>query len=187
MNNNFSNRRRNYYIKKEFQRNFILKFCGLVAAGAVMSGLIVYAMSLATVTTTFENLRLTIKSTAAFILPALILSSIVVVVLVGVATIFITLFTSHKIAGALYAIEKHVDEVASGNLNVEFRLRSGDQLKPLAVGLDVMVRNLRTNVRGIKDAATDLENAIGRKGAHMPDDVRNKLEQLKSRIGTFSA
>ena len=40
----FKNRRKNYYINKKFQRNFILKFCGLIvleeqprpeAAGAI--------------------------------------------------------------------------------------------------------------------------------------------------------
>ncbi|MDO8525289.1 MAG: hypothetical protein Q7S07_02235, partial [Candidatus Omnitrophota bacterium] len=74
------NRRRQYYIKKEFQRNFILKFCLLVLTGSVISGVIVYLMSRATVTTSFEGLRLVIKSTADYILPAVLLSGMIVVV-----------------------------------------------------------------------------------------------------------
>jgi methyl-accepting chemotaxis protein len=187
MTTDFRNRRRNFYIKKEFQRNFILKFCALVAAGAVLSGLIVYVLSTSTVTTTFENSRLTIKSTADYILPAVLISGVVVVALVGVATIIVTLFTSHKIAGALYAIEKRVDEVASLNLKTEFRLRTDDQIKPLAVGLDVMTSKLRSNVKEIKDAISALEAAVDSRGrANIPADIVARLEELRAKAGKFN-
>ena len=116
----YENRRKNYYIKKEFQRNFILKFCLVVLIGSGLSGAIIYLMSTATVTTSFENLRLVIKSTADYILPAVFLSSVIVIIITGAATIFITLFTSHKIAGPLYRIEQDIRklprEISSRNL-----------------------------------------------------------------------
>lgn len=187
MNNTFPNRRRNYYIKKEFQRNFIMKFCALVFVGSLVSGLLIYAMSAATVTTTFENSRLTIKSTADYILPTVLLSTIVVMSVVGAATVIITLLTSHKIAGALYAIEKRVDEVSAGNLKTEFHLRSGDQLKSLAVSLNVMVGSLRKGVRDLKDAANELDTAIGSlEAGKIPSDIKNKLDQLKAKADTFN-
>lgn len=188
MTTDFRNRRRNYYIKKEFQRNFILKFCGLVVLGSIISGVIIYAMSTSTVTTTFENSRLTIKTTADYILPAVLLSSVAVICLIGLAAIAITLFASHKIAGALYAIEKRVDEVAAGNLKTEFHLRSGDQAKPLAVGLNVMVYNLRNNIKDIKTALLALEAALEAKyGADIPAELKTKLEEVKSKAGVFIA
>ena len=70
MKNQSQNRRRNYFIKKRFQTNFIIKFCALVAIGSIISGTIIYLMSRAALTTTFENSRLAIKSTADYILPA---------------------------------------------------------------------------------------------------------------------
>ena len=139
---NFGNRRRNYYIDREFQTIFILKFCGLIAIGSIISGLIIYAMSRATVTTTFENSRLTIKSTADFILPAVLLSGAVVIILIGLATIIMTLFISHKIAGPLYRLDKDVQEVTSGNLRMVFHLRAGDEIRPLAASLKA-VRSAR--------------------------------------------
>ena len=165
----------------------MLKFCALVVAGSVISGVIMYAMSASTVTTAFDNLRLTIKSTADYILPMVIFSSIIVVTLIGIATIIVTLFTSHKIAGPLYAIEKRVDEVAGLNLKTEFRLRTGDQLKPLAVGLDVMVSNLRKGVKDAGRALSELETAMGHPGyANMPAETRNKLEQLRASLEKFT-
>ena len=186
MSANFSNRRRNFYIKKEFQRNFILKFCTLVAAGSVISGAIIYAMSSSTVTTIFSNSRLIIKGTGEYILPTVLFSGIIVVFLVGIATIIITLFTSHKIAGPLYAIEKRVDEIAALNLKTEFHLRTDDQIKPLAVGLNVMISNLRKGAKDIKLALSELEAAMGKSGyTNMPPETRSKLEELKNSIEKF--
>jgi methyl-accepting chemotaxis protein len=187
MTTDFRNRRRNFYIKKEFQRNFILKFCALVVAGAALSGVIVYMLSMSTVTTTFENSRLTIKSTADYILPAILISGVVAVALIGIATIFVTLFTSHKISGALYAIEKRIDEVAALNLRTEFRLRTDDQIKPLAVGLGVMASNLRTGVKDIKDALSALDAAVDSRGrGNIPADIVKKIDELKAKAEKFN-
>jgi methyl-accepting chemotaxis protein len=173
------NRRRNYFIKKKFQADFILKFCSLVVAGSILSGLIIYLMSKSTVTTVFENSRLTIKSTADFILPAVLLSSLVVIVVIGLATIVVTLFVSHRIAGPLYRMEKDVQEVASGNLKKRFKLRSTDELKLLAESLDGMAQNLRQDVDDIKSAASELEK-------EMPPEAKEKLARLKKSLDKFS-
>jgi methyl-accepting chemotaxis protein len=173
----FMNRRRNYYIKKKFQRNFIMKFCFLVALGSVISGLIIYAMSRATVTTSFENSRLIIKSTADFILPAVMLSGAVVILLTGLATIAITLLTSHKIAGPLYRLEKDVDEVARGNLRMAFKLRQGDEIKALAASLNNMVRELKVRAADIKNAAEDLDSITASK-PEIPSEIREKVRRI---------
>jgi len=182
---NFNNRRRNYYIKKEFQRNFIMKFCFLVALGSLISGAIIYAMSRATVTTTFENSRLVIKSTADFILPSVLLSSAVVMISIGFVTILITLLTSHKIAGPLYRLEKDVDEVAAGNLKMAFGLRQGDEIKALAASLNNMVRELRGRVTDIKSAAKDLAVEVDTK----PDvsaGIKKKVKHICELSDKFS-
>ena len=174
------NRRRNYYIDKEFQTIFILKFCSLIAIGSIISGLIVYAMSRATVTTTFVNSRLTIKSTADFILPAVLLSGAVVIVLIGLATIIMTLFISHKIAGPLYRLDKDVQEITAGNLRVVFRLRTGDELKPLVGSMNDMTNTLRTRIAEAKSALEGLESA-----SSLPSDAREKVSKLRETLGKF--
>ncbi|MDD3905699.1 MAG: methyl-accepting chemotaxis protein [Candidatus Omnitrophica bacterium] len=171
------NRRRNYYIDKEFQAVFILKFCSLVAIGSVISGLIIYAMSRATVTTTFENSRLTMKSTADFILPAVFLSSVVVIILIGLAAIIMTLFVSHKIAGPLYRLDKDVQDVASGNLGMVFRLRTGDEIRPLAASLNEMVAVIRERVSEAKKNIDDAGLCAG-----LPAEAREKIALAKESL-----
>lgn len=186
MTDNWRNRRRNFFIKKEFQRNFIMKFCVVVILGSLISGGILYWMSKSTVTTTFENSRLTIKSTADYILPSVILSSLVVILGTGVATIFITLFTSHKIAGPLYRMEKDVQEFTTGNLNVRFGLRQDDELKLLASSLDIMAVTMKTRVSDIKKAVVELESAVeSSKMAVMSEKAKEKLQNIKIEISKF--
>jgi methyl-accepting chemotaxis protein len=174
MENKFHDKRRNYYIKKEFQRNFILKFCALVALGALISGAIIYAMSVSTVTTTFENSRLAIKSTSDYILPAVLLSSLIMMILVGFATIVITLFTSHKIAGPLYRIERDLEELAAGNLNIRFNLRGGDEIKALAANLDQAALSLKLKVSAIKNAFALVETS----SVDVSPDMKDKIQKL---------
>lgn len=175
------NRRKNYYIDKEFQAIFILKFCSLIVIGSIISGLIVYAMSRATVTTTFINSRLTIKSTADFILPAVLLSGAVVILLIGLATIIMTLFISHKIAGPLYRLDKDVQEITAGNLKVTFRLRSGDELKPLVGSMNDMTNTLRARVAEAKNGLEALESLSG-----IPSEAKEKIKKVKDALGKFT-
>ncbi|MCM8791026.1 MAG: methyl-accepting chemotaxis protein [Candidatus Omnitrophica bacterium] len=172
-------RRKRYYIGKKFQRDFILRFCALVVLGALLSGIIVYVMSTSTVTTTFENSRLVIKSTAEYILPLLLLSSAIVIILVGIATIFITLFTSHKISGALYRMEIGAGEIASGNLTAKLNLRRQDQIKPLAVSLEVMTQTLRTRISRIKKICSELERIS------ISAEVKDEVLKLRKELDSF--
>lgn len=180
----FKNRRRNYFIKKRFQADFIIKFCSLVIMGSLISGLIIYLMSRSAVTTTFENTRLVMKSASDFILPAVFLSSAVVIVCVGLAAILITLFTSHRIAGPLYRMEKDVGSVAAGDLTIRFGLRKMDEIKALAEGLDRMTQALRNQVVRVKEAGLSLEAALESSAG---GDNREALKEAAKRLQEMKA
>jgi methyl-accepting chemotaxis protein len=173
-------RRKNYYIKKNFQRGFILKFCLLVILGSIISGSVVYVMSKATVTTAFENSRLVIKSTADFILPAVMLSSALAVGLIGLLTIMVTLFTSHQIAGPLYRVEKDLEAVAAGDLKKKVNLRRKDELKSFASNLNGTIEKLRSDMEEIKRGVSALEPAAGNVKAS------KSLEDIKAILAKYT-
>jgi len=178
------NRRRNYFIDKKFQRNFIIKFCSLVVLGSVISGAIIYAMSMSTVTTTFENSRLKIKTTADYILPAVLLSSVIVIFLIGIAAIAVTLFTSHKIAGPLYRIEQDIKEIESGNLQKKISLRHSDEIKRLAAGLNDMTETIRTDVDEVKKGIREIEDIV-QSSDGVPLKANEKIKDVKSVLRKF--
>jgi methyl-accepting chemotaxis protein len=189
MENSAENRRRRYYIDKEFQKKFIIKFCLLVMLGAVISGVLIYLMSQGTVTTVFENSRLKIKTTADFILPSVLWSSLIVVILVGLGAIFVTLYTSHKISGPLYRIAKDLEKVISGDFNVKFNLRRHDQLQALAENIDKTVCMMREDIDGLKKVFRETEAALEElektgDPARLKE-ARNKLQDINKRLAKF--
>ncbi|MFH1778672.1 MAG: HAMP domain-containing protein [Candidatus Omnitrophota bacterium] len=163
------NRRRIYFINKKFQTRFILRFCLFVIFTSAVMGGLVYILSTQTTTTSFENLRLIVKRTSDFILPTLILSSLIASFLVGGACIVIILFVSHRIAGPLYRLEKTLNEIGKGNLWVDISLRKTDEIKALAASLNNMIRNLRDPISSSQGKISELENEVFR--------IKNELQQ----------
>jgi methyl-accepting chemotaxis protein len=180
-------RRRNYFIKKRFQTKFILKFCALVVLGAVISGVILYLLSRGTVTTAFVNSRLSIVSTADYILPALIGSGLVSIALISIATAVVVMYLSHRIAGPLFRIERSAKEIGSGNLAIKIRLRSTDEITRMADGLNEMTESLRKSLSGIKSQSDDLGEkidsliALCRDKPSLPQEIQNVLEDLSAK------
>ena len=180
-----ANKRKNYFIRKGFQKNFIIKFCSLIIVGSILSGMLIFMMSRSTVTTTFKNSRLGIKSTADYILPAVLLSSFVNIFLISFAAIAITLFTSHRIVGPLYRIEKDIDEMASGNLSKKFSLRKSDEIKSLADSLNNMIQSLRNDMKDIKHVFSEIEDEIKKEGPKTSQKAKNNLAKASRLLAKF--
>ena len=174
------NKRRNYFIKKEFQTKFILKFCGLVILGAVISGVSLYLFSRGTVTTTFVNSRLSIMSTADYILPALFGSSIVTIALIGLVTAVVVRYLSHRIAGPLYKIEKSVKEIGAGDLTLKIKLRSTDEIKKMADCVNEMAKELKNQALEIKTKSGDLDRQID--NLEIQDALKKLLKEKKKEL-----
>lgn len=154
-------RRKCYFINKSFQTRFILKFCILVVIGCIIFGVSLYLFSKPTVTTSFENSRLVLKSTADFILPALVSTTIIVIIVTGIACIIVVLFISHKIAGPMYRFEKSTETIGAGDFTLVVRLRSHDELKALAKDFNDMIEKLRAHTVEIKELNNMLKDDIG--------------------------
>jgi len=179
MKNKAHERRRIRVVRMGFQRNFILKFCAVIILAALIITAIVYGLSMATATTAFENSRLVIKRTSDFILPLLLLSSLVAIIAAGAIAIAMTLLVSFRIAGPLYRLEKDVAEVNKGNLGVEIRLRNKDELKDLAETLNQLLKFFRETVTEID------KEVVGIPVDSLSGEGRQKLENIKDRLRKF--
>lgn len=137
------NRRKTYFIEKSFQARFITKFCMIVIAGGLLTIGILYFLSMRSTTVVIVNSEVVVKATADFLLPILIQTVIVVMILVSIATIIVTLFVSHKIAGPLYRLKKAMHDLAEGDFSTEINLRKLDQLKDIAQEFNNMAKKLK--------------------------------------------
>lgn len=179
------NRRKIYFIEKDFQTRFIVKFCFLVILGSLFIGILLYIFTLKSTTVSFENLRATVKTTADFLFPLLLQTIIITTIIVGIATIILTLFVSHKIAGPLYRFKKELGSVGKGDLSRNFQIRKNDQLQDLAESMNEMINKLRANLTELKERYAALRDSWNRivKPA-ISQDVKT-VEEIEKSIDEF--
>jgi methyl-accepting chemotaxis protein len=175
-------RRRQFYIKKDYQFNFILKFCLLVFGGALVSMGLLFLLSKGTLTFSFEHSRLIVKDTAFAILPAIILTNITTLVIVTLATIVVVLFVSHKIAGPMFRFEQDVKEIGQGNLTKVVRIRQKDQLKDFTGSLNHMTSSLHAKVLEIRKGLEQLHGSARQQDAS--EKLIEEIENLQQSIQT---
>lgn len=174
-------KRRNYFIEKKFQTGFILKFCGLVAAGALLTIGILYFLSSKSTTVTIVDSRVMVRSTSDFLLPILIQTVFIVMLLVGLATVAITLFVSHKIAGPLYHFKKTMEDLEKGDFSADFRIRCLDQLQSLAETFNGMIGKTRKQVNLIKMNSSALKDKLESLSQEdLPEHKKSVLAELKN-------
>ena len=174
-------KRRQFFIKKEFQFRFILRFCLLILFGGILStGLILY-FSQGNLTSLFSNSRLVVTDTAFFILPAVLYSNLFTTVMISLSIIAVTLFVSHKIAGPLFRLEKDINVIAEGDLTHTVNLRKGDQLRELSVDINEMTKRLNTKVTAIQAGVERLLITAADQDA--PKWFQHRLHQLHEQMG----
>jgi methyl-accepting chemotaxis protein len=173
-------RRRHFFVKKEYQFKFILKFCLIVLAGTLVSTGLILFFSQGTLTSSFENSRLVVKNTAIAILPAIIYTNIITLLMISVATIVAVLFISHKIAGPMFRFEKELKEIGDGDLTKTIRLRKDDQIKEMAERLNEMTANLHQKILEIQESIERLSGLVREQKS--PEELTKELERLQEFI-----
>lgn len=173
-------RRRHYFIKKEFQFKFILKFCLIILVGVIFSTGLLFLFSQGTLTSSFQQSRLVIKNTASAILPAVIYTNLITLGLITLATIVVTIFISHKIAGPMFRFEKDLKEIGEGDLTKNIGLRKKDQLTDMAVSLNKMIASLHDKVLAIQSDVEHLLESASEQNA--PERLIQELTYLHNKI-----
>jgi len=167
-------KRRHYFIKKEFQFKFILKFFILILCGVLISSGLLFLFTRGTLTSSFQHSRLVVTNTTSAILPAVIYTNLITLGLITLASIAVILFISHKIAGPLFRFEKELKKIGEGDLTKSIKLRKNDQITDMADSLNQMVASLHEKILFIQ---TEVENIL--ESASKQDVTRDFIEELK--------
>jgi len=153
-------KRKQYFINKTFQSEFILKFCGLVILGSAAFGVILFLFSKHTLTTSFENSRLMIKSTADYIFPGLLFGGAITAVITALAACVIVILMTHRIVGPMHRFEKYIKEIGSGMLNSDLKIRRKDQFQNMADSLNNMTKDLKFGLGEVNAVSNKLDKLI---------------------------
>ncbi len=173
-------KRSHYFVKKEFQTKFILKFCLLLLAGIVISTGLIFLFSQDSLTSSFQDSKLVIENTALAILPTVIYTSLITLGLLTIATIIVTLFISHKIAGPMFRFEKELQEIGDGDLTKKVSLREKDQAGEMAECINNMTASLRDKIILIKTSLDGILESARKQNASK--ELIEELENLQRNI-----
>jgi len=183
---------RQYFIKKEFQSKFIIKFCLIVILGAIISGIILYAYTNQRLGNTYLESLNAIKVLNDNLISNLIYTSLITVIFISIVTIAITLFASHKIAGPLYRLERSTEAIGNGDFMLETRLRENDEITGVASALNEMAGKLcskmidiKKELEDAKDSSADMESAIKDKRLS-EKELKKKITRLSNRIKSLN-
>jgi methyl-accepting chemotaxis protein len=182
-------KRRQYFIDKNFQTWFILKFCTIVITSSFLTAILIYVLNRNTTTVAFENLKVVVKSTADFILPVLLQTIIVVAILVSIAAILVTTYISHKIAGPLYSLKRSMKKTEEGDLSFDFNIRKNDQFQGIDDEFNSMIKTLKQSLAVLKDNWPGLKAKIlessSAKDFQEESEIKERVERIDKELQRF--
>ncbi|MCL5023251.1 MAG: methyl-accepting chemotaxis protein [Nitrospirae bacterium] len=196
-------RRRNYFVRRDFQGKFILKFFLAILVSAFVFTSLLSIFSAHTITVTYEDSYLRLDRTPKALFLQTIRAYGVYILLLGVGVSVVSLFLSHRIAGPLYRFEKSAEEITKGNLSFRIRLRKKDEGKELAGRMNTMIETLsdrladigrhaeaaQSGMAGLSESlakSLEEENPSAEQIRRQISDAMNSLENLRKSLSFFS-
>ena len=181
-------RRRNYFINRDFQIGFTIKFLIVIVIESVLAiGLFMY-LSKGTLTTGFIGSDFRIARTSEFFLPTLLVSNLIIIVITAVIGIAVLIYMSHRIAGPLYRFEKILDDVGRGDLTQRFKLRDKYQLSELSESITELTTTMDNRVSDIKFRTHELSGLLREIKTSSPSgqsdskDLENILREVSENV-----
>lgn len=176
--NSQENRRKIVFIKKQFQLNFIMKFCLVVLASTLIFGGLMFLVSKDSTTIIFKNLRIQTVPTQEFLLPSLTYGFIVSLIIASILTIIISMMASHRIGGPMFRFESVLKKLSDGDLTQTVVLREYDQCQDIARSLSLALNSLQVKVKNIDKEVKSLEEEFRKSGK--PSENLIKIRQAVS-------
>lgn len=181
-------RRRNYFINRDFQVRFTIKFLIVIVIEAILAiGLFLY-LSRGTLTTGFIGSDFRIARTSEFFLPTLLVSNLIIIGITAIIGIAVMVYLSHRIAGPLYRFEKILTDIGRGDLTQRFKLRDNDQLSELSESITELTTTMDKRISDIKLRAHDLTGLLQEIQTTVPSkpsdskELENLLREVSENI-----
>jgi HAMP domain-containing protein len=159
--NNTVTKRRQIFIKKDFQGRFILGAFALILLSGLCSALLIYWMTGGDLQAQSQSAHVNIVNAAERLGVSILIGNLVAILAAGGIAIGTVLYASHKIAGPLYRFETLCQEVGDGKLDTVTHLREHDQLQDLAQSFSNMVAKLRSRRDHRARLIAELNRQIG--------------------------
>lgn len=183
-----ANRRRIYYIKKDFQRKFILIYITMVLVGTAFSYIILYSLLNKGIDDVFYRAHVRIITTGDVTWSPLILTGLTIVAVASLAVLGFTIFNSRRIGRSLSCLAEGVKGIKSGDLTVMISASQRDDLSDLADTFNEAVSSLNNKVASTKAKINELEQAalaIQPENAGSVDLLLSRIDSIEKELSAF--
>ncbi len=160
-----SYKRRNYFIKKNFQGKLILGYFLFVVVGCLIFTIILALLSADSLTVVYQDNDLQIGQTPLMIVKQLLTANWILIVAGSAFVVGIAMLITHRLAGPMFRLEWAVDNMIGGQLNDVIYLREKDEGKELAAKLNQFNKGLSQDIKQIKKQSHNIDDLLAQYAA----------------------
>ena len=168
-----THKRKNIFIKQEFQGKMILGYFLFVMGGCLLFIVLLGLFSSDSLTISYTNNDLQFGQTPFMLIKKALAAHGILLVIGGTLLVFAAMFITHRIAGPLYRFEKALDSMNTGDLTDTIYLREHDEGKELAKKINTFNSSLSNSLRSIKGNSIALSELF----IQLEDSVQPKHDQ----------
>jgi methyl-accepting chemotaxis protein len=186
--------RRIYFIKKDFQTRFILRFVLSATAWAVLTVFLFVVMAEKRLEEIRYSSHILVKTTSDVLLRSALTVQAITLLVFAIMLIYAIQSLWTSLASPLYSLKKDIWRVADGDLVSSVSLREEDEFHDLALDMDKMRGDLRQRWARIKErqdllatAASGLSKSIakGSPSVSHASLLRENIARMKEEIHAF--
>ncbi len=174
--------RKNYFINKPFQVNFLFRISLAVLLSTMLLSTIIFYLSKSGTTVVFRNFHLEVMSTSEYILSSIFVSLSISILVSFVLYFVLGLIYSHQISGPMYRFERVFKHLSEGELVQTVELRQNDEWKGTAASLESALDALREKMAQLNGAFVDLKEMNEVKNN---PEIFRKVERVQKSIRQF--
>jgi len=141
----------NEYISGRFKWDFIARFCIGMVVISILSALFFMLVIPKGEATFYASLVFLVQRTEVSLVPIILVVGLFELVLALLFTLLLSLFLSHRVGGVIFKLERNVERLVSGEINIQkMNLRGADQGQILAVKFNEMIHTWQTSFNELR-------------------------------------
>ncbi len=153
-------KRRNYFIKKNFQGKLILSYFLFMVAGCLVFAVMLSVLSSGSMTMVYQDNNLQIGQTPFMLLKQILTAHWIAIIVGGILVVIGAMFITHRLAGPIFRLERAANNMLNGNLDDVIYLREKDEGKELAGLLNRFNEELSGNIKEIKKRSQNIDDLL---------------------------
>jgi len=179
--------RRKYFVRPELQGKYILSNLVIALLGSIAFALLTAFFSAGTKVFVYRDYTLQMGSPGSIFLRELASAQLFYIVAVGILVIFLSIITSHRLAGPMVKMERALGAMAGGDYSGHVALRRKDVGKDLAEKINAVSVNLAERMGTMDILLKKMEERLAAEGSVNGNKEMDELvSQLRTELSYFT-